>query len=185
MWGLFFSSPSRPSVQVRFFQRSGVFSTVGPDGPDGEATPFFEDATQHDFHSESCSPVEGRHRNRFIYVNGVRRPRRTAALVSEEMRTCYVLTQHVNEPGFSFGEDLCPIHVAAHMGDLRALRFLLLTGASVEQRTATGQSALDLAQAANHRGSHDQIITLLQATPSEEILLEQVAPLSEGEGDED
>ena len=29
----------------------------------------------------------------------------------------YVLTQRVNEPGFSFGEDLCPIHVAAHMGD--------------------------------------------------------------------
>ncbi|CAK9091272.1 ANK_REP_REGION domain-containing protein [Durusdinium trenchii] len=167
----------------------GAFMLESPKKPEDvlswEATPFFEDATQHDFHSESCSPVEGRHRNRFIYVNGVRRPRRTAALVSEEMRTCYVLTQHVNEPGFSFGEDLCPIHVAAHMGDLRALRFLLLTGASVEQRTATGQSALDLAQAANHRGSHDQIITLLQATPSEEILLEQVAPLSEGEGDED
>ncbi|CAK9034687.1 unnamed protein product [Durusdinium trenchii] len=96
------------------------------------------------------------------------------------MRTCYVLTQHVNEPGFSFGEDLCPIHVAAHMGDLRALRFLLLTGASVEQRTATGQSALDLAQAANHRGSHDQIITLLQATPSEDFIDQKLWMLSGG-----
>ena len=41
-------------------------------------------------------------------------------------------------------------------GDHQALCFLLLDGADVQQKTAKGESALDLARAANLRGSHEK-----------------------------
>eukprot|EP00913_Durusdinium_trenchii_P004666 g4331.t1 len=61
--------------------------------------------------------------------------------------------------------------------DHQALCFLLLDGADVEQKTSKGKSALDLAQAANQQGSHDQVISMLtlRALPSwEDRLLEQL-----------
>ncbi|CAK9051866.1 unnamed protein product [Durusdinium trenchii] len=54
-------------------------------------------------------------------------------------------------------------------GDHRAVRFLLLDGAG-QQKTSTGQSALDVAQAANEQGSHDVVIDLLKMPSAQRFL---------------
>ena len=62
--------------------------------------------------------------------------------------------------------------------------FLLLTDGSAEQKTNSGQSALDIAKTANHLGSHDQVIALLQGPAiSKEVLLEQLVVESDDEED--
>ncbi|CAK9089531.1 unnamed protein product [Durusdinium trenchii] len=126
-----------------------------------------------EFHIESCSPLAYRARSRFIQRNGRRRLRRTVDVMIEESRI-RMLELKV-EPRLR--EQFQPIHLAAHLGDHQALCFLLLDGADVEQKTSKGKSALDLAQAANQQGSHDQVISMLtlRALPSwEDRLLEQL-----------
>lgn len=135
---------------------------------DGEERHVEDDS--EDGQSDSCSPLGNRRRvSPFVYKNGVRRLRRTAAVLVEEMRICHRLHPHARELAFCFqGEELRDIHMAAHVGDHRAVRFLLLDGAG-QQKTSTGQSALDVAQAANEQGSHDVVIDLLKM-PSEDAL---------------
>ena len=71
-------------------------------------------------------------------------------------------------------------------GDHQALCFLLLDGADVQQKTLKGESAWDLAQAANKQGSHDQapgLASLCSFTPGH-IMTGNVMPAkSEEEAD--
>lgn len=54
-----------------------------------------------------------------------------------------------------------PVHMAAAAGDHKILRLLLRAGADPKQKTSKGADALEIAQYANRRGSHDQVVALL------------------------
>ena len=77
---------------------------------------------------------------------------------------------------FSRSERLFPIHVAAMLGDQDMIHFLLEAGASLDQRTSKGRSALDCAICADVDGSHQFACHLLriaeQVNESELQLLE-------------
>ena len=47
-----------------------------------------------DYHGESCSPVAGQVESPFIYRNGLKRLRRTVAVIIEEGRTNQLVRQH-------------------------------------------------------------------------------------------
>ncbi|CAK8993927.1 NADPH-dependent diflavin oxidoreductase 1 [Durusdinium trenchii] len=55
-----------------------------------------------------------------------------------------------------------PVHVAARLGDCEVLRDLLLLGVDAQQTDASGLLPLDIARAASHGRSHQQVIELLQ-----------------------
>lgn len=70
----------------------------------------------------------------------------------------------VNEPrgmGCLRPEAYYPVHVAAMLGNDEVLRLLLRNGASGNQRTGRGRTALQVAQQADENGSHAEVIALL------------------------
>ena len=90
-----------------------------------------------------------------------------------KLQTRAFLEEHnfkgVNEPGrlpsvfwWRSSETVYPIHVAAKSGDHEALRLLLRAGASFEQKTSSGRTALQIAEQADREGSHSQVIALLK-----------------------
>ena len=70
----------------------------------------------------------------------------------------------VNEPrGLGCSrEAYYPVHAAAVLGDREVLRLLLRAGASCDQRSSRGRTALQMAQQADKEGSHAAVIGLLQ-----------------------
>lgn len=131
--------------------------------------------SEDDFHTDSCSPVAGRRGSPFISRNGVRRLRRTAEVMLEEVRIRSLWEQHKDDLGIQFpGEKLHPIQMAAHLGDRRAVCFLLLDGGD-PHTSLHSRSLLDLATDGRSGGAQ-QVISLLKlrAAPNwEELLLEQ------------
>ena len=71
----------------------------------------------------------------------------------------------VSEPKiscFSFlREAVCPIHVAASLGDAQMVRLLMQAGADVGQKTSKGRTAADLAREHDASGSHRDVLDLL------------------------
>ncbi|CAJ1423323.1 unnamed protein product, partial [Effrenium voratum] len=73
--------------------------------------------------------------------------------------------EHVSEPQLASGclrvafkEELYPIHVAAQLGDAKAIRLLLAEGADPFQPTSRGRTALDIAR----QHAHPEVQELLE-----------------------
>lgn len=60
-------------------------------------------------------------------------------------------------------ETYYPVHAAAVLGDQQVLRLLLRAGASGDQLSSRGRTALQLAQRVDEQGSHAEVIGLLQS----------------------
>ena len=58
-------------------------------------------------------------------------------------------------------DTLYPIHIAAKLGDSDLVRVLLSKGADPEQKSSFGRTPAEIAQAADHFGSHDMVLMLL------------------------
>jgi len=98
-----------------------------------------------------------------------KRPRRTAAVLFEEMRMLsFMNQQHINVPILSDSsifmpsEEIYAVHVAAYFGDDTALEFLLACGADANRKTSQGRTALDIAEHFNTFGSHDRFISIMK-----------------------
>lgn len=99
--------------------------------------------------------------------------RRTKSLEKEQelldFLAHYDFSDDVNMPRLvknccflSKSEKIYPVHIAAAAGNHEILRLLLRAGADPEQKNSKGADALEIAQYANKRGSHDQVIALLK-----------------------
>ena len=56
---------------------------------------------------------------------------------------------------FSFKERLCPLHVAAQLGDHETVRVLLAAGADASTKTSKGRTALEIAEGLGNRTTVD------------------------------
>eukprot|EP00913_Durusdinium_trenchii_P001301 g1199.t1 len=128
-------------------------------GPTMRTTAPEDEASDDEFHMESCSPESP-----FVIRDGQRRLRRTFSVMMEEARVSNLVQQfQAPRQREADSETWSPIHVAAQQGDSRALCFLLLCGADPHETTGTGSSAWDLAMAHNRRGSHDEVMAMLES----------------------
>lgn len=72
----------------------------------------------------------------------IRRPRRTASVVMEEMQMSEVMRRAVNEPSRwrCFGaEDVYPVHLAAYFGDVASALGLLNHRSEMQRVTSEGE----------------------------------------------
>eukprot|EP00913_Durusdinium_trenchii_P032079 g30041.t1 len=161
----------------RVVGRPGLFGRVVQVvhfGDDGDLPPF--DDSDDCLTSGEFQPVASRATSEFTTTT-------TTTRSSKKKLTSALLKQHVRELGFSFpGLDLCPLHIAAYVGDHRAVRFLLLNGSKLRQKSPRGLTALEMAKAANRGGSHDKVIALLKAHNSKDELMEQMAEEPDASG---
>ncbi|CAE7501257.1 unnamed protein product [Symbiodinium sp. CCMP2456] len=72
----------------------------------------------------------------------------------------------VNAPRSRLGlrllsESVYPLHVAAQRGDAHMVQELLREKADPEKRSSSGRTAVDMAHAANHFGSHCMVLEIL------------------------
>ena len=96
----------------------------------------------------------------------------------KENRMRNFLQRHGFAPDLSnacrFGfDDFYPLHLAAREGDHEMVRMLLNAGAPATQTTFLGQTALEIAQRTNRRGSHDLVIATLQS-PAKTLSVRQM-----------
>eukprot|EP00435_Cladocopium_sp_Y103_P043414 s3508_g12.t1 len=93
------------------------------------------------------------------------RPRRTADVLIEEMRMLsFMKRDRLNEKFQSciFGmEEVYPVHVAAYLGDVDAMNFVIASRADPNKKTSMGRTALEVARDFNNCGSHDRFIAML------------------------
>ncbi|CAK9084647.1 unnamed protein product [Durusdinium trenchii] len=125
----------------------------------------------------SCSPTAQKFLQRYLTVDG--QPRRAAAMVIEELHVLNLLaevsadTRHDALPDLR--QELMPLHLAARAGDVRAVRYLLLSGFDPRETNRMGETVLQVAEAANLSGSNDAVIQLLKSLPMPlELLREQL-----------
>ena len=72
----------------------------------------------------------------------------------------------VNAPRSRLGfrllsESVYPLHIAAQQGDAHMVQELLREKADPEKRSSSGRTAVDMARAANHFGSHCMVLEIL------------------------
>ncbi|CAK9030362.1 unnamed protein product [Durusdinium trenchii] len=175
-------------MTIGFIVAGAIKPEVVHFGDDGDLPPF--DDSDDCLTSGEFQPVASRATSEFTTTTTTTRSSkkklsrgtRNAVWIWEGMRTSALLKQHVRELGFSFpGMEVCPLHIAAYVGDHRAVRFLLLNGSKLRQKSPRGLTALEMAKAANRGGSHDKVIALLKAHNSKDELMEQMAEESDAD----
>jgi ankyrin repeat protein len=73
-----------------------------------------------------------------------------SAAAGNQVEAMRLLLEHGADPNACQAGQVAPLHIAAQKGNLQMTLLLLLSGADLQQKTAEGKTALDLAREANH-----------------------------------